>query len=139
MTTPAAPAERQFRNAVRRPVELHLATGTTVLLPGEVITLPADDAYCAALVRRGVLTRHEPRPAAASPRTTTKAPTKKATTKKGDAAATASAKRAPTKESNPDTPATTRRRATEAPEPAGSSPAAETAVDTPPATAGEDT
>ena len=62
---------RVFRNAVRRPVELHLPGGTTVLLPGQTIELPDDEPYCRGLVTRGVLTRHqrpEPEPREATPR-----------------------------------------------------------------------
>jgi hypothetical protein len=78
------------RNASRRPVELHLSSGTVVLLPGETIEAPADDPYCLVLEKRGLLTRHAApaKPAArggAAKKTTRRATQKstyKTTTKK---------------------------------------------------------
>lgn len=79
------------RNASRRPVELHLSSGTVVLLPGETLEAPADDPYCLVLQKRGLLTRHAApaKPAAgrgaaekSARRTTHKSTEKKATKKK---------------------------------------------------------
>lgn len=79
------------RNASRRPVELHLGSGTVVLLPGETIAAPADDPYCRVLEKRGLLTRHA-------------APTKPAT---GGAAAKKTARKTAKKTTKKTTPTKT--------------------------------
>jgi hypothetical protein len=86
MSTPT-PDRPLVRNASRRPVELHLSSGTVVLLPGETIAAPADDPYCLVLEKRGLLTRHAApaKPAArgaGARKTAKKAPAKKTTTEK---------------------------------------------------------
>lgn len=47
-----------FRNASRRPVELHLASGVVVLPPRGTVETSEPEAVCLALEKQGVLTRH---------------------------------------------------------------------------------
>ncbi len=79
-----------FRNATRRPVELHLSTGVVVLPPRGILETAEPEAICLTLEKRGVLTRHEaveekpkaaPKPKRATKKTST-SKAKRETTKK---------------------------------------------------------
>jgi hypothetical protein len=70
------PTKVILRNATTRPVELHLTDRVVVLAPRETFELSEPSAVCAALERRGVLTRHVVRDtaSAAAPGAPTAAP-----------------------------------------------------------------
>ncbi len=69
-----------LKNTTTRPVELHMHTGLVVLGPGMTHQIDGADAYCDALLRKGVLSSHalpEAKPAKKA-RTPAKKPRKKA-------------------------------------------------------------
>lgn len=92
----------RLRNVSNRPVEVHHDGGPSVLPPGGVLDVDAIDAYCAALIRQGTLSRHArpaPVPAVAAkpkPKRTAKRQ-RKATTGGPQGKAAATTKTAPAK------------------------------------------
>ena len=82
------PSRWIFRNASRRPVELHLSSGVRVLSAEEKIEVSGLEPHCRVLEKQGVLTRHRPAPAKPEERTR-KGPSKPA----DEAAAKSSSKK----------------------------------------------